>query len=157
MVFRLRRMALSAGLAALTLGLIQMPARAEKSIEISLKERYLTLFDNGKVLERFPVAIGAPESPTPAGSYAITRMEDAPVYHKGGKVIAPGPKNPVGVRYMAYFQVGSGEYAIYGTAWPNWVKLRSAVSLGCIRMLNKDVVKLFQQVDVGTPVVVTNN
>ena len=49
-------MALSAGLAALTLGLIQMPARAEKSIEISLKERYLTLFDNGKVLERFPVA-----------------------------------------------------------------------------------------------------
>ena len=44
-----------------------------------------------------------------------------------------------------------------GTAWPNWVKLRSAVSLGCIRMLNKDVVKLFQQVDVGTPVVVTNN
>lgn len=157
MVFRLRRMALSAGLAALTLGLIQMPARAEKSIEISLKERYLTLLDNGKVLERFPVAIGAPESPTPAGSYAITRMEDAPVYHKGGKVIAPGPKNPVGVRYMAYFQVGSGEYAIHGTAWPNWVKLRSAVSLGCIRMLNKDVVKLFQQVDVGTPVVVTNN
>ena len=157
MVFRLRRMALSAGLAALTLGLIQMPVRAEKSIEISLKERYLTLFDNGKVLERFPVAIGAPESPTPAGSYAITRMEDAPVYHKGGKVIAPGPKNPVGVRYMAYFQVGSGEYAIHGTAWPNWVKLRSAVSLGCIRMLNKDVVKLFQQVDVGTPVVVTNN
>lgn len=150
-------MALSAGLAALTLGLIQMPARAEKSIEISLKERYLTLLDNGKVLERFPVAIGAPESPTPAGSYAITRMEDAPVYHKGGKVIAPGPKNPVGVRYMAYFQVGSGEYAIHGTAWPNWVKLRSAVSLGCIRMLNKDVVKLFQQVDVGTPVVVTNN
>jgi len=29
--------------------------------------------------------------------------------------------------------------------------------LGCIRMLNKDVVTLFQQVDVGTPVVVTPN
>jgi len=157
MLFRFRRTALFTGLSLLTLGLIHAPARAEKSIEISLKERYLTLFDNGKVVERFPVAIGAPESPTPAGSYAITRMEDAPVYHKGGKVIAPGPKNPVGVRYMAYFQLGSGEYAIHGTAWPNWVKLRSAVSLGCIRMLNKDVVTLFQQVDVGTPVVVTSN
>ena len=157
MLFRLRRIALSAGLTLLTLGLFQEPARAEKAIEISLKERYLTLFDKGKVVERFPVAIGAPESPTPAGSYAITRMEEAPVYHKGGKVIAPGPKNPVGVRYMAYFQIGSGEYAIHGTAWPNWVKLRSAVSLGCIRMLNKDVVTLFQQVDVGTPVVVTPN
>ena len=157
MLFRFRRTALFTGLSLLTLGLIHAPARAEKSIEISLKERYLTLFDNGKVVERFPVAIGAPESPTPAGSYAITRMEDAPVYHKGGKVIAPGPKNPVGVRYMAYFQLGSGEYAIHGTAWPNWVKLRSAVSLGCIRMLNEDVVTLFQQVDVGTPVVVTSN
>ena len=157
MLFRFRRTALFTGLSLLTLGLIHAPARAEKSIEISLKERYLTLFDNGKVVERFPVAIGAPESPTPAGSYAITRMEDAPVYHKGGKVIAPGPKNPVGVRYMAYFQLGSGEYAIHGTAWPNWVKLRSAVSLGCIRMLNEDVVTLFQQVDVGTPVVVTSD
>ena len=157
MLFRFRRTALFTGLSLLTLGLIHAPARAEKSIQISLKERYLTLFDNGKVVERFPVAIGAPESPTPAGSYAITRMEDAPVYHKGGKVIAPGPKNPVGVRYMAYFQLGSGEYAIHGTAWPNWVKLRSAVSLGCIRMLNKDVVTLFQQVDVGTPVVGTSN
>ena len=157
MLLRLRRSALTAGLSLLTLGLIQAPARAEKTIEISLKDRYLTLSDNGKVVERFPVAIGAPESPTPAGSYAITRMEEAPVYHKGGKVIAPGPQNPVGVRYMAYFQIGSGEYAIHGTAWPNWVKLRSAVSLGCIRMLNKDVVTLFQQVDVGTPVVVKSN
>lgn len=157
MLVRFKRIALPVGIALLTLGSIQAPARAEKTIEISLKDRYLTLFDNGQVVERFPVAIGAPESPTPPGSYAITRKEDAPVYHKAGKVIAPGPKNPVGVRYMAYFQVGSGEYAIHGTAWPNWVKLRAAVSLGCIRMLNKDVVKLFQQVDVGTPVIVTSN
>ena len=155
MLHRLRRIALPAGLALISLGLFQSPVRAEKSIEISLRDRYLTLFDNGQVVKRFPVAIGAPESPTPAGNYAITRMEEAPVYHKGGKVIAPGPENPVGVRYMAYFQIGSGEYAIHGTAWPTWVKLRAAVSLGCIRMLNQDVIALFQQVDVGTPVVVT--
>ena len=155
MLHRLRRIALPAGLALISLGLIQAPVRAEKSIEISLRDRYLTLFDNGQVVKRFPVAIGAPESPTPAGTYAITRMDEAPVYHKGGKVIAPGPENPVGVRYMAYFQIGSGEYAIHGTAWPSWVKLRAAVSLGCIRMLNQDVIALFQQVDVGTPVVVT--
>ena len=155
MLHRLRRIALPAGLALISLGLFQAPVRAEKSIEISLRDRYLTLFDNGQLVKRFPVAIGAPESPTPAGTYAITRMEEAPVYHKGGKVIAPGPENPVGVRYMAYFQIGSGEYAIHGTAWPSWVKLRAAVSLGCIRMLNQDVIALFQQVDVGTPVVVT--
>ena len=155
MLHRLRRIALPAGLALISLGLFQSPVRAEKSIEISLRDRYLTLFENGQVVKRFPVAIGAPESPTPAGTYAITRMEEAPVYHKGGKVIAPGPENPVGVRYMAYFQIGSGEYAIHGTAWPTWVKLRAAVSLGCIRMLNQDVIALFEQVDVGTPVIVT--
>ena len=155
MLHRLRRIALPAGLALISLGLFQAPVRAEKSIEISLRDRYLTLFDNGQVVKRFPVAIGAPESPTPPGTYAITRMEEAPTYHKGGKVIAPGPENPVGVRYMAYFQIGSGEYAIHGTAWPSWVKLRAAVSLGCIRMLNQDVIALFEQVDVGTPVIVT--
>ena len=133
------------------------PAQAETSIQISLKNRYLTLFDDGKVIGKYPIAIGAPESPTPAGSYAITKMEPAPIYHKKGKVIAPGPKNPVGVRYMAYVQIGTGEYAIHGTAWPNWVKLRSAVSLGCIRMLNNDVIQVFNRVKVGTPVVVTTN
>ncbi len=151
----IRRVAVCIGLAVVA-SATQLPARAEKTIEISLKDRYLKLLDSGVVVARYPVAIGAPESPTPAGSYEITRMEDAPVYHKKGKVIAPGPKNPVGVRYMAYFQLGSGEYAIHGTAWPNWVNLRAAVSLGCIRMLNKDVISLFNQVDVGTPVVVTS-
>ena len=107
-----------------------LPAQAETSIRISLKDRYLTLFDDGKVIGKYPIAIGAPETPTPAGDYAITKMDPRPIYHKKGKVISPGPKNPVGVRYMAYVQIGSGEYAIHGTAWPNWVKLRAAVSLG---------------------------
>ena len=134
-----------------------LPAQAETSIRISLKDRYLTLFDDGKVIGKYPVAIGAPETPTPAGDYAVTTMDPQPTYHKKGKVIAPGPKNPVGVRYMAYVQIGSGEYAIHGTAWPNWVKLRAAVSLGCIRMLNNDVIQVFNRIKVGTPVIVTKN
>ena len=134
-----------------------LPAQAETSIRISLKDRYLTLFDDGKIIGKYPIAIGAPETPTPPGDYAVTKMDPKPIYHKKGKVIAPGPKNPVGVRYMAYVQIGSGEYAIHGTAWPNWVKLRAAVSLGCIRMLNNDVIQVFNRVKVGTPVIVTKN
>ena len=60
-----------------------------------------------------------------------------------------------GVRYVAYVQIGRGEYAIHGTAWPNWVKLRAAVSLGCIRMLNSDAIQVFNRIKVGTPVVIT--
>ena len=126
------------------------PARAETSIEISLKNRYLKLLDDGEVIGKYPVAIGAPESPTVPGQFAVTKMDAAPVYHKKGKVIAPGPQNPVGVRYVAYVQIGTGEYAIHGTAWPNWVRLRSAVSLGCIRMLNDDVIQVFNRIKVGT-------
>ena len=67
-------------------------------LQISLKDRYLTLLDDGKVIDKYPVAIGAPESPTPPGSYAVTKMDPQPGYHKKGKVIAPDPNNPVGVR-----------------------------------------------------------
>jgi hypothetical protein len=52
--------------------LATVPAQAETSIQISLKDRYLTLLDDGQVIGKYPVAIGAPESPTPAGSYAVT-------------------------------------------------------------------------------------
>ena len=84
-------------------------------------------------------------------------MDTAPVYHKKGQIIAPGPSNPVGVRYVSYVQIGTGEYAIHGTAWPNWVNLRAAGSLGCIRMLNDDVIQVYNRIKVGTPVIVTNN
>ena len=62
--------------AALVLGaMAAVPAQAETSIQISLKNRYLTLLDDEKVIGKYPVAIGAPESPTPAGSYAVTKMD----------------------------------------------------------------------------------
>ena len=58
---------------------------------------------------------------------------------------------------MPYVRIGRDEYAIHYTAWPSWIKLRAAVSLGCIRMLNNDVIQVFKRVKVGTPVVVTTN
>ena len=46
-----------------------------------------------------------------------------------------------------------GEYAIHGTNRPNSVG--GFVSYGCIRMLNADILRLYQRVGVGTTVVVT--
>tara|TARA_B100002051_G_scaffold139769_1_gene132759 strand:+ start:196 stop:426 length:231 start_codon:yes stop_codon:yes gene_type:complete len=56
-------------------GMAAVPAQAETTIQISLKDRYLTLLDDGQVIGKYPVAIGAPESPTPAGRYAFTKMD----------------------------------------------------------------------------------
>lgn len=132
------------------------PVYADPSILISLRHRYLTLMDNGREIAKYPIAIGAPNTPTPPGDYSIKRKVDDPSYysHSHHKLFAPGKSNPVGVRYMVFLDSGSKEYAIHGTAWPNWVEIRAAVSLGCIRMLNSDVVKLYNQVEIGTPVVV---
>ena len=59
--------------------------RAETSVQISLKNRYLTLFDDGEVIGKYSVAIGAPESPTVPGQFAVIKMDTALAYHKKAK------------------------------------------------------------------------
>ena len=51
---------------------------------------------------------------------------------------------------MPFNRNGRGEFGIYGTAWPHWVQIRAAVSLGCVRMLSSPIRQLFDAVDVGT-------
>ena len=60
-----------------------------------------------------------------------------------------GPANPLGARAM---YLGSTLYRIHGTNAP-W-SIGSAVSSGCIRMRNEDVVDLYERVSVGTKVIV---
>ena len=60
------------------------------------------------------------------------------------------PMNPLGVRAL---YLGSSTYRIHGTDAP-WT-IGTAVSKGCIRMYNKDVLDLYPRVDVGAAVTVT--
>ena len=60
------------------------------------------------------------------------------------------PMNPLGVRAL---YLGSSMYRIHGTDAP-WT-IGKAVSKGCIRMFNEDVLHLYPRVEVGTKVVVT--
>jgi lipoprotein-anchoring transpeptidase ErfK/SrfK len=64
-----------------------------------------------------------------------------------------GPQNPLGARALYLYQDGRDTlYRIHGTAEPN--SIGRAVSSGCIRMLNADVIDLYDRVPVGTRVVV---
>ncbi len=67
--------------------------------------------------------------------------------------VAPGPHNPMGARGL-YLYSGTRDtlYRIHGTNQPEYIG--SAVSSGCIRMVNEDVIDLFNRVKVGTTVVV---
>jgi lipoprotein-anchoring transpeptidase ErfK/SrfK len=63
--------------------------------------------------------------------------------------MAGGPENPLGARAM---YLGSSLYRIHGSNEP-WT-IGTAVSSGCIRMRNEDVIDLYERVKVGTKVVV---
>jgi len=66
-------------------------------------------------------------------------------------VIAGGsPRNPMGARAMTLS--GGGQYAIHGTNRPD--SIGTFASYGCFRMLNEDIIDLFQRVSLGTPVIV---
>ncbi|WP_229428676.1 L,D-transpeptidase [Microvirga pudoricolor] len=77
----------------------------------------------------------------------LQRQPDIPHFMKGG------PDNPLGPRAMYLYRDGRDLlYRIHGTTEP-WT-IGTDVSSGCIRMLNEDVIDLFQRTPTGTPVFV---
>ena len=67
--------------------------------------------------------------------------------------VGPGPHNPLGARAL-YLYTGNKDtlYRIHGTNQPEYIG--SAVSSGCIRMTNEDVIDLYSRTKEGTVVVV---
>ncbi len=73
----------------------------------------------------------------------LKRRPDLPRHMRGGM------ENPLGARAL---YLGSSQYRIHGSNEPDTIG--AAVSSGCIRMTNKDVIDLYQRVKVGAKVVV---
>lgn len=78
-------------------------------------------------------------------SQMLARRPDLPRYMAGGE------DNPLGARAM---YLGGSLYRIHGSNEPE--TMGAAVSSGCIRMTNRDVVDLYDRVKVGTKVIVRN-
>lgn len=126
-------------------------------ILLSLSRREISLQRDGKVVGSWPVVIGAPETPTPSGTYKVLNKVLNPKYQStaSGKINhTTGPAGPLGDRWMGFHSKGNNDFGIHGTPWPWWVDARAAVSHGCVRMKNEHVRLLFDQVDIGTPVVI---
>ena len=127
-------------------------------IHLDLRQRRISVIRDGQSLGRWPVAIGDPSTPTPTGLFQVESKLENPQYQstKSGKVHpVTGPASPLGHRWIGFLQQGPNQFGIHGTPWPHWVKIRAAVSNGCVRMLNADVQKLYELVEVGTPLVIT--
>ena len=78
------------------------------------------------------------------GTFTIVNRVTQPTYYRPGKVVAPGPRNPLGTRWIGLSQKG---YGIHGTDAPQ--SIGHARSQGCIRLRNADVEKLFERVRAG--------
>jgi lipoprotein-anchoring transpeptidase ErfK/SrfK len=114
---------------------------------VNIAARKIVMVEDGKVMKMYPVAVGKHSTPSPSGSFHIASHVANPTYSHDGKVVRPGPFNPVGTRWMG---LGYKGYGIHGTNHPE--SIGHAASHGCIRMRNRDVEELFELVRVGDDV-----
>lgn len=80
-------------------------------------------------------------------------VRDPDVYGNMNKGMVPGVDNPLGSRALYLFKNGKDtHFRIHGSheAW----SIGKAISSGCIRMLNQDVIDLFKRVSVGAKVII---
>jgi lipoprotein-anchoring transpeptidase ErfK/SrfK len=116
-------------------------------VVVSLANRKLAVIEDGNVIAKFSVAVGAATSPSPTGKFQIVNRVSNPTYYHPGTVIPSGKDNPVGTRWVGLNQKG---YGIHGTNAPKSVG--HAASHGCIRLRNRDVERLFTMLRVGDAV-----
>ena len=120
---------------------------ATRKLVISIPDRKIALIEDGRVVKVYPVAVGAAGTPSPKGSFHISSRLLHPTWYQPGKVVPPGPANPLGTRWMG---LGFKGYGIHGTNMP--LSIGKAASHGCIRMRNRDVEELYALVQIGDPV-----
>jgi lipoprotein-anchoring transpeptidase ErfK/SrfK len=117
------------------------------SLAVDLSEYKATLYEGHRAVRSFAVTVGAPGSPTPTGTFAVTDT------FRGGLSSAYGccalalsatqPNLPSG-------WLGGNRIAIHGT----YGSLGLAASHGCVRAANADVSKLIDEVPLGSPVTI---
>lgn len=132
--------------------------RPETRLVINIPSRTLWVYSGDQIIRYFPVGVGRVGYMTPLGKFSIIRKVIDPgwenPYLPNGRVrLAPGEDNPLGTRWMGFYQNAGGEYGMHGTDNPTSVGKFS--SHGCVRLKVPDAEALFELVSVGTPVEVT--
>jgi lipoprotein-anchoring transpeptidase ErfK/SrfK len=131
---------------------------APGTVVVNTTERRLYLIMPGHKAMRYGIGVGK-QGFQWAGMQKISRKQEWPDWTPPAEMLqrrpdlprymAGGPENPLGARAL---YLGSSLYRIHGSNEPETIG--HAVSSGCIRMLNDDVVDLYDRVQVGSTVVV---
>jgi lipoprotein-anchoring transpeptidase ErfK/SrfK len=128
------------------------PKADEVHLLLKLGERRVYVYRGEKLLTKYPVAVGKKKWETPQGKWTVELMLKNPGWtnFKTGEQLAPGPDNPLGQRWIGFWNDGKDEIGFHGTT--NLSSIGKAASHGCVRMSNKNVKELYRVVKVGTVV-----
>ena len=131
-------------------------AIANVVIKIDTKANTLEVHEGEKLIAVYPVTVGSAQTTSPIGEWKVRRISKMPTFRydkemlQHGKrsgnfhLLPPGPRNPVGVMWIALNKKGIG---IHGTNDPG--SIGRAASHGCIRLANWDVVRLATKIKPG--------
>ncbi|OKH22599.1 hypothetical protein NIES593_12465 [Hydrococcus rivularis NIES-593] len=121
---------------------------------LKLRERRVYLYQGDEIQESYPVAVGKKGWETPTGNFQVIQKVENPAWEHpwNGKIVPPGPDNPLGERWIGFWTDGKNFIGFHGT--PAEHLIGRAVSHGCVRMRNRDIIALFALVQIGTPVIV---
>jgi lipoprotein-anchoring transpeptidase ErfK/SrfK len=120
------------------------------SLEAQLTSHRLTLRKNGRVVARYPAAVGRSVLPTPTGRYYLVELLKQPDPHGAYGPYAFGTSAFSKVLY--HFGGGPGQIGIHGTDETG--SIGNSVSHGCIRLRNRDIVRLAHELPLGTPITI---
>jgi lipoprotein-anchoring transpeptidase ErfK/SrfK len=128
------------------------------TIVVHTSERFLYVVQGGGRAIRYGIGVGR-DGFTWQGLHKITRKQEWPDWTPPPEMIerqpylprfmAGGPGNPMGARAL---YIGSTVYRIHGTNMPQTIG--KAVSSGCFRLANGEIIDLYERIPVGTKVVV---
>ena len=122
-------------------------AKVHTRVLVDLSRRRLTLYENGAAVLRAAAAVGAPSTPTPRGHFVVReriRITDS----RGAYGAAAIALSAFSQKLIYWPQ--SGPVAIHGTDDP--ASIGKAASHGCVRLGARDLKRVFEKVQIGTPV-----
>ncbi|PYZ94380.1 L,D-transpeptidase [Salipaludibacillus keqinensis] len=132
------------------------PLIGDPYVIVNLSTHEVAYIQDGEVKQQYQVATGKRGHETPEGEFTIVVKAVNPYYRKldiqGGDV-----KNPLGTRWIGFDAENTDGrvYGLHGTNRPS--SIGYSVSNGCIRLKNSDVEILFDEVPLGTKVLVTSS
>ncbi|MEA2481396.1 MAG: L,D-transpeptidase ErfK/SrfK, partial [Thermoleophilaceae bacterium] len=117
----------------------------------------LRLYRHLKLAKNYRIAVGMQGLETPPGLYDVQWKQVNPPWmvpnsswagSLAGKTIPPGPRDPLKARFMAF----NGGAGIHGIDPSEYSSIGHNASHGCVRMTIPDVIDLYKQVPVHSPV-----